>query len=474
MIAASSQADFKDWLSPMLVKELRQGLRSRVFVSAFYLCQALMILTTVLQMISASIPNNVGDMAGFMNAIFWFMIGVPLLFVMPLRGFGALHAEIKAGTLELVFLTRLSAWKIAAGKWLALVVQTLLLICSVLPYVVLRYFVGGVDLIDDLQKVAFLLTGSALLTAATIALSPYESKLVRALFIFGMIFAAQFIAGIFFTWLAVGQLNPTGTAPWAGYLAGAVFAIAFIALALELAASKIAPPAENHALIKRLIGLAVLLFAVIFSFFTSEQEMVFGFAILFFVPVLIDALAEPLRFVRSHHASFSRFPSGAVILRIFFLPGWVSGFWFTVLLAAVLSLGMLISGLWANESFLLMAVSFFGTLLLPAALIRLVAPSTPNFLGFYIALQFALAAITLLVSIMGGIADQNYQLWLCWLPNSVLWWTLFSVTSSDNIPVLLVTSSIMTLLGAMLLFFRCLAPSRDIRSQLRQTAPAHV
>jgi len=50
-----------------------------------------------------------------------------LLFLMPLHGFSALHAEIKSATLELVFLTHFSAWRIAAGKWTALMVQTLAL-----------------------------------------------------------------------------------------------------------------------------------------------------------------------------------------------------------------------------------------------------------------------------------------------------------------------------------------------------------
>ncbi len=37
--AADLKNDFADWLSPILVKELRQGLRTRVFTSTFILLQ---------------------------------------------------------------------------------------------------------------------------------------------------------------------------------------------------------------------------------------------------------------------------------------------------------------------------------------------------------------------------------------------------------------------------------------------------
>ena len=42
--ADSHGRDFSDWVSPILVKELRQGLKSRVFVATFIIVQVVMIL----------------------------------------------------------------------------------------------------------------------------------------------------------------------------------------------------------------------------------------------------------------------------------------------------------------------------------------------------------------------------------------------------------------------------------------------
>ena len=51
---APPRADFADWLSPMLVKELRQGVRTRVFVmSCSSFLQVFMLLDLILLVCSS-------------------------------------------------------------------------------------------------------------------------------------------------------------------------------------------------------------------------------------------------------------------------------------------------------------------------------------------------------------------------------------------------------------------------------------
>ena len=107
-------ADFSDRLSPMLVKELRQGLRTNLFTAAFILLQVFMVLSL---MIGAAFSGGGEDTSG---GFFWMFITVTLLGVMPVRGFSALHKENQINTMDLIQLTRLSAWRITWGKWLAL------------------------------------------------------------------------------------------------------------------------------------------------------------------------------------------------------------------------------------------------------------------------------------------------------------------------------------------------------------------
>jgi hypothetical protein len=466
--------DFADWLSPMLVKELRQGMRSRVFVAAFYLTQVLMIMSVAFNLAASLSDDMPGELGSFLNGVFWFLIALPLLFLMPVRGFSALHTELKSGTLELVFLTHLSAWRIAAGKWTALMVQTLLVVCAILPYVLLRYFLGGVDILEDLQRLFFLLMTSAVLTAVTVAMSPYESKLLRALFVIGMIFAVQFLAGILLTWLTVGRMMGGGGSVFQSFLGIAIFVPASVVLALEFAASKIAPAAENHAIRKRLLALAV--------FFTGAGLLVFGeswiwgywMAVAFLAPVIVDALGEPLQVVRTVYQPFLQRGSAGRIFGLFFTPGWPSGVWFTLLVTLLCGVVLVFSGKADDSSMTLAAVAFFGALIFPATFIRLLMPKTKNFLGFYIGLQFFFAVVTVMVGIMSAISSNPFTTFLAWIPNCA-----FLLISSDQIKgdeagIFAVVSVLATVVSFVILLILTTRPLRDIRAALAKDSPTDV
>jgi hypothetical protein len=464
MLASSKHSDFADWLSPMLVKELRQGMRSRIFLAAFYLTQLLMILSTAFSLIAASRTDTApGNLFGFVSGLFWFMVSVPLLFVMPLLGFGALHTEMKAGTLELVFLTRLSAWRIVAGKWTALMAETLLLVCAVLPYVMLRYFLGGVDIIEDLQSLFFLLLASSLLTATTLAMSSYESKLLRALFIIGLIFAFQFLIGILFTWMAFTRTGVSSSSvlpTWQIYLVLLAFVPAFIVLALEIAASRIAPPAENHAVRKRLIGLYLLLIAPALTLVLGSANGVCGISLLFLAVVVVDALAEPQETLRAVYHPFLRMARPGRLLSLFFTPGWASASWYVLLLVGLGGVMLLFQGRLNDAEQMLEYVSYLGSLVFPAALIRLFMPNTRFFLGFYLGLQVLFAAATLLVGMISGISNEPMTAWLCPIPSCVFLLNAVEEVKSGEVTEFLAVTGLVTAASLGILLARSIAPLR--------------
>ena len=155
----------------MIVKELRQGLRTWVFASAFITLQMLLVLTLAL---TAAAGNT--EAASY---FFWWLIGLILIGIMPMRGFNALTDEIRMQTLDLLVLTRLSAWRIAFGKWVALVSQSALLTLSILPYVVLRYYHGGVDPFREAAGLFLLWLLSSGLTAVIVCFSTQRSLILR-------------------------------------------------------------------------------------------------------------------------------------------------------------------------------------------------------------------------------------------------------------------------------------------------------
>ena len=169
--------DFPAGFSPMLVKELRQGMRTNLFTVAFILLQTVMILSLLAGL---SDPGS-SEVDGF----FWFFIVVILLVVQPLRGFNALSAEYQLNTMDLIQLTKLNGWRITLGKWTALNAQTLLFLTGVLPYLVMRYFLGNVNFVIDLAALGMLGLGSALASAITIGCSVFRFFILRGIILIG-------------------------------------------------------------------------------------------------------------------------------------------------------------------------------------------------------------------------------------------------------------------------------------------------
>lgn len=184
--SSAVQADFGDWIPPMMVKELRQGLRTSRFVAPFAILQSLLVMTLL-------ITNSVAS-AEATSQLFWAIVAGVLVLILPMRGFTALPAESKSSSLGLLALTGLSSFRLTVGIWFALVSQIALTAVTILPYVLMRYFAGGVRVSEELTCLLVLVMLSALVTAMAVAASAVPSLILRCLL--GLIIAA----------LAVGAL----------------------------------------------------------------------------------------------------------------------------------------------------------------------------------------------------------------------------------------------------------------------------
>jgi hypothetical protein len=248
--------DFPTRLPPMLVKELRQGLRTRGFVGGLIVVQAVMLIVFIWGFAADAVG---GGWQKISEGFFWTVLGAVLLVAAPMRALASLGPEIELRTMDLLLLTRLDAWRIVWGKWISLQMQTLLLLATMLPYAVVRYFFGEVDLVSDFGVIAAMLGGGALFTGAALWASGLP-KAVRILVIIGMVVMGFQLIGIGFARSAFG-----GASFFFGGSRDPVFAALLLAwsgsvlllYSLVLAARWIAPPAENHSGIPRLVPLAL-------------------------------------------------------------------------------------------------------------------------------------------------------------------------------------------------------------------------
>lgn len=403
--------DFPDRLSPILVKELRQGLRQPAFLIAFLCLQVLMCIV-VLTAAAAHRGPTEDTAAGVMVSGFFFgLLGIVLLVVQPLRGLNALASEIKNDTLDLLLLTRLNAWRITSGKWFALVSQSALLVVAVLPYLIMRYYLGGMQLFSELLGLGFLFLVSASITAMMVGFSATPSMILRGLVGSGLVvFLLVSIqgAGMFFVFRRMGGiggisavLSPSSADEYRA-LAAVILMFVFCGYyLLEMGATNISPAAENRSTMKRIVGLVVL--GTLYFLVPGLTGMLLSFWMIVVTLLVMDAVSERSEFTASVLRPFHRLGTAGRIGGWFLLPGWPNGLLY-VLLLGVATMLMTATGLLVSadvEESAAVVAACFAILLLPAAIrVVFMQRMRNSFAAYVIALMGSLVVGIVLLSLV--------------------------------------------------------------------------
>ena len=387
-----------DWLSPVLVKEMRQGLKSRLFTMAFLVIQLAMLCSSVVILTM----DGAREMRNTSAVLFWGFTVSMVVVLMPLMGLNALAVEIKDRTFELVLLTRLTAWRIVSGKWASLVGQIALVSSGLLPYLVLRYYLGGVDLLLELAILPLVLLVAAGLSAVTIYASTYGTALARmtvlgvqgVAFVFGLAFAGSLGRRGTLTSLGGVGLDALG---WGVFIAALLVCMVIL---LQAAATRVAPPAENHAVVKRGLGLVLLVLSL--APMQADLQQAYVAAL---VPVLalvgIDACSEPISSAPTAYLPYARWRTG--ILNTLAYPGWPGGLAYTGLVGLLVGLRLALWDVLDLGEAALIFLGFFATVAVPVALSRLLGRGRRFVIGW--ALGFHLVMMTL-ATVAGQVADS--------------------------------------------------------------------
>ena len=365
--------DFSDRLSPMLMKELRQGLRAKTFIAVFL---SLQIFLAVM-MFSATAASSSDSIGGVVSGIIFGFFAVAVLLVQPLRGISALSSEMKSNTLDMMALTRLSSSRIVIGKWVAIVSQTALLLSTIVPYLILRYFFGGMNLVGELVMVTLIFLTSVFLTALTVGLSGCSSVIIRALLpIFGLPVMLFALGALLEQTMHGGSpteffalADGTSRIAVAAYVAG----IGYLGYSmLSLGASLIAPAAENHSLWRRFFALVAML-ATIPLCYSGVIEEGWHIMVVFIiaVPAIIIALTESAPLVSTVCKPFIKRGFIGKTAGWLFYPILPSGSLYAILLA-LLGLAALfvhphfLGSHSSNEEVATVLLAFAGSLFFPA------------------------------------------------------------------------------------------------------------
>lgn len=458
--------DFPDRLSPMLVKELRQGMRTKAFVGVFL---ALQIILGVI-LLSAGAAASSDDAGETISNIIFIFFSIAVLIIQPMRGITALSSEVKGNTIDMMVLTRLSAWRIVTGKWASIVSQSALLLVTIIPYLILRYFFGGMNLIGEIVFLAVLFLSSAALTAVTVGLSASSSVILRSVLpmialpigAYSLLMALMFGGGggmaTYFS-LATDESRIFTSI----YLAVCAYYGFFM---LSTGTSLIAPYAENHSTLRRLISLVVtIIAAVLGSMSFTDPDVLPFFITLVLLPVFAISLSEFAPLAAPTYRKFAKRGTIGHLAGLFLFPGWASGFFFCLVLIGISAVPFLVNRpTYGGSDHFIYGLACVAGLLFPAVIINVFRVNGPARVSNYVLILIGSIVLSaVLAGITNSLSNENL-LWLfCWLPPVLM----FLEQAGGNDDEALITSFVMCAIYIGTLLLRALHAYRKSIVEIR-------
>lgn len=233
--------DLPEGFDPMTVKELRQSLRRGSFVYPFLGIQLFAVMAMALEFHEGHAAES-SRFTGVLNLSllwtsgpFWMVVSAICMILMPLTGVVLMGQELEEGNHELLLLTKLNRWKVVFGKFITLWGLCALTFISLLPYVVVRYMVGGVEWWHEAACAGTVLGGSAMISAGAIGASAFKQMAARLGVL--LLYLISMLLGCGIPLFAVGGVS--GGCGWLYHITAFAAVIAFSLVGLALARSRL-------------------------------------------------------------------------------------------------------------------------------------------------------------------------------------------------------------------------------------------
>jgi len=429
-------SDFPDRISPMIVKELRQGMRTRAFTSIFLILQVILGFSMFVALTSES-----GNIGIEISRMVFFLFSFVALILQPLRGTTAVSTELRDDTLEILSITRLSSFRIVFGKWASIVSQTALMLAATIPYLVMRYFFGGMQLFAELSLMGVIFLMSISLTGVTVGLSCNRAILIRTLIPLVLVPGGfSFLSAVFFSggFREFEQLfSSSRKEPLYALISFVVMSLYIGYYFLDMGVSRIAAIAENHAFRKRMVSLGLMTVTLLGLSISPAEEACVFVALTFVVLIGIDVCSEWEVCVPSTVEPYVKRGKLGMFLGRFLYPGWHSGVFLLMVLFGVtffiaemtfpnrdaIDLSVPISApivipTGVTIELALIIVGIFYTILTPLLVLRIVKNKITNTFTGYIGIMLGCGIATLLMVMLGAAAnvDEELSVLLLWVP----------------------------------------------------------
>jgi hypothetical protein len=238
---AAWKNDLPEGFDPMTAKELRQSLRRGSFVYPFLGIQLFAVLAMAAEFEIGHAAEST-EYAGALNPIllgtsgpFWMVVSAICLVIMPLGGLMLMGQELEEGNHELLLLTKLDRWRVVFGKFITLWGLCTLTFISLLPYVVVRYMVGGIEWWHEAACAGSIIGGSAMMCAGAIGASAFMRVGARVAVL--ALFFASMLAGCAAPLFGAGMR--TGGCGWLYHITALAAVAGYTLAGLALARSRL-------------------------------------------------------------------------------------------------------------------------------------------------------------------------------------------------------------------------------------------
>ncbi len=271
------KSHFVNWraweFNPIVIKELRQGVRSWTVTGMLLLFLVVLFLTSLAFLIGQSF--EVGEntqLGGSMFSAFVVILAGASVFFIPLYMGVRVAAERQENNPDLLYVSTLSPFRIILGKFLCSSYIALLFFSACMPFMAFTNLLRGVDLPTVFFILAFLFLAVCVANMIAIFLACLPmSKPFKFLFIIYGFFQSFGIIGsligssYMFMRSGVGAMM-TGRDFWIGVVTSVSIGAAITGLFFVLAVALISPPSANRALPVRIYLTVIWLLGGLLSF----------------------------------------------------------------------------------------------------------------------------------------------------------------------------------------------------------------
>lgn len=277
-----------DHLNPLLVKEVRQALKSRQFATMFGLLLCFAWGASLIGL-AAMGPDVAWEARGpNMFYVYYLALAFALLVVVPYGAFRSLAVEQEDHTYELLAITALGPRQIVAGKLASAVMQMLIYLSVLMPCLAFTYLLRGIDLPTIAILIVWTVGGSLVLSAAGLFLGSVSLQRVPQ-----PVVSVGAVVGLFIVFgyacVAAGEMLPggwwerAGPELWTFTLAAATIGASYFALFLLAAATQVSFASENRSTPLRVVVFIQFLlwtgwFAWLWIDLERAGDVLFGYA----------------------------------------------------------------------------------------------------------------------------------------------------------------------------------------------------